>query len=56
MLELDLILNMNFSENLWYCFVFVCFLYNCFLIYVFYLKGDVVIGGLFVIYLENLEG
>lgn len=56
MLESDPTLNMNLSENSRYCLVFVCFLYNCFSIHAPYLKGDVVIGGLFVIHLENSEG
>ena len=47
---------MNSGKNPRYCLVFVCFLYNCFSVQAPYSKGDVVLGGLFGIHLQNSEG
>ena len=47
---------MNPGGNSRHYFAFVCFLFNCFSVHAHYLEGDVVLGGLFVIHLDNSEG
>ena len=47
---------MNVGENPAYYLVLVWFLYNCVSIQAPYLEGDVMLGGLFVIHLENSGG
>lgn len=54
--ESNLHLNMNPGENPPYCLVFVLLFHNCVSVQAPYLEGDVMLGGLFVIHLENSEG
>ena len=49
-------LNMKAGENPTFCLAFVWLLYKCVSVQAPYLEGDVVLGGLFVIHLENSEG